>query len=195
MQPGTSDRGGVSNSSKRRPGAKLQRWSAAHAALGHRLDDASRQPPSEHEQRSWSLLEEAMRDVTELRAGAAGMLRLARTSADLEASALFAPVQDWESVTLYRVVRHRRQLDAAAALAEDIAEECRRLRLPRAQIEVLAARGIAGIGLVGRARLHLASAVAGPILLGRDRHFGGGLFGGCPPQRDGGARKSRTPTR
>jgi CRISPR-associated protein Csb2 len=71
--------------------------------------------------------------------------------------------------------------DAAAALAADVAEEC--LRLPRVDVEVLEARGIAGVGLAGRTRLRFATAVAGPILIGRDRHSGGGLFAGCPSQR------------
>jgi CRISPR-associated protein Csb2 len=65
-----------------------------------------------------------------------------------------------------------------------VAEECRRLRLPRMDVEVLEARGLARAGLAGRTRLRFATAVAGPILIGRDRHFGGGLFAGCPSRRD-----------
>jgi CRISPR-associated protein Csb2 len=137
-----------------------------------------RRSPWRREPDGWSLLEKAMQDCTELRAGGAGLLRLKRTRIDPEGSALLAPSRDWESLTPYRVVRHRRHADAAAALAADIAEECRRLRLPRVGVEIAETRGIAGIGLVGRARLHFATAVPGPILLGRDRHLGGGLFGG-----------------
>jgi CRISPR-associated protein Csb2 len=144
-----------------------------------------RRPPRSSEQDNWRLLEEAMRDLTELRAGAAGKLRLARTSADLDGSALFAPTRQWESVTLYRVVTHRKLADAAAALVADIADQCRRLRLPRVDVTVLETRGIAGAGLVGRARLHFETAVTGPILIGRDRHFGGGLFAGHYPRANG----------
>jgi CRISPR-associated protein Csb2 len=147
----------------------------------HVLD---RRPLWQSERESWSLLEEAMRELTELRAGAAGKLRLARTRADLESSALLAPTRHWESATPYRVARHRRLADAAAAVAADIAEECRRLRLPRVDVTVLEARGFAGAGLAGRTRLRFASAVAGPILIGRDHHFGGGLFAGDPSQAD-----------
>jgi CRISPR-associated protein Csb2 len=32
------------------------------------------------------------------------------------------------------------------------------------------------MGLFGQVKLTFHSAVEGPILLGRDRHFGGGLF-------------------
>jgi CRISPR-associated protein Csb2 len=133
---------------------------------------------------AWSLVEKAMRGLTELRAGAAGKLRLTRTSADVDACALLAPARHWESATLYRVVRHRRLADAAAALSADIAEECRRLRLPRVDVTVLEARGVAGAGLAGRTRLRFATAVTGPILIGRDRHFGGGLFAAPPSQGD-----------
>ena len=142
-----------------------------------------RRPLWPSERGSWALLEEAMRELTELRAGAAGKLRLARASANVVSSALFAPARHWESATLYRVVRHRRLAGAAAALAADVAEECRRLRLPRPGVEILEASGIAGVGLIGRARLRFASAVMGPILIGRDRHFGGGLFAGRTFQR------------
>jgi CRISPR-associated protein Csb2 len=144
-----------------------------------------RRPPRSSEQDNWSLLEEAMCDLTELRAGAAGKLRLASTSADLDGSTLFAPTRHWESVTLYRVVTHRKLADAAAALVADIADECRRLRLPHMGVTVLETRGIPGAGLVGRARLHFETAVTGPILIGRDRHFGGGLFAGCYPRPNG----------
>jgi CRISPR-associated protein Csb2 len=136
--------------------------------------------PRRGERMSWSLLEAAMRKFAELRAGASGKLRLERTGTDVESSDLFAPAREWESVTLYRAVRHRKLTNAAAALAADIAEECCRLRLPRVEMKILESRGINGVGLVGRARLRFATAVPGPILLGRDRHFGGGLFARSP---------------
>jgi CRISPR-associated protein Csb2 len=143
-----------------------------------------RRPLWRGERDSWRLLEGAMCALTEMRAGAAGRLRLARTSADLGSSALLAPARHWESATPYRVVRHRKLADAAAALAADIAQECRRLRLPRADVEIVETRGIAGAGLAGWTRLRFATAVAGPILIGRDRHFGGGLFAGRRSQGD-----------
>ncbi len=142
-----------------------------------------RRPPWPGERESWALLEEAMHGLTELRAGAAGKLRLAIGGADMAASALLASARHWESATPYRVVRHRRLADAAAALAADVAEECRRLGLPRVDVQVLEAHGVAGVGLAGHTRLRFATAVAGPILIGRDRHLGGGLFAGYPSRR------------
>jgi CRISPR-associated protein Csb2 len=153
--------------------ARRQLLILAPHALEHRS-------PWSSERMSWSLLEEAMRDFTELRAGASGKLRLERTGADVESSDLFAPAREWESATTYCTVRHRKLANAAMALAADIAEECCRLRLPRVDIKILESHGINGVGLVGRARLRFATAVPGPILLGRDRHFGGGLFAGRP---------------
>jgi CRISPR-associated protein Csb2 len=38
------------------------------------------------------------------------------------------------------------------------------------------ASGKSGMGLFGEMRLKFRAAVEGPLLLGRDRHFGGGLF-------------------
>jgi CRISPR-associated protein Csb2 len=137
-----------------------------------------RRPPRRRELQHWSLLEQAMHELSELRAGTAGKLRLVGTSVDLASDALFAPAHDWETMTAYRALRHRKLTDAAAALAADIAEECRQLRLPCGEVKTSQARGIAGVGLIGCARLHFAIAVRGPILIGRDRHFGGGLFAG-----------------
>jgi CRISPR-associated protein Csb2 len=141
-----------------------------------------RRQPRRPDPQSWGVLERAMHGFTELRAGAAGKLRLAPTSLDAEATALLTPSRTWESLTRYRVVKHRKLADAAEALAADIAGECRRLRLPHPNVEILEARGVAGMGLVGRARLRFATAVPGPILLGRDRHLGGGLFAAHPSQ-------------
>jgi CRISPR-associated protein Csb2 len=76
------------------------------------------------------------------------------------------------------VTRHARLRDAAAALEADLLTECRRAGLPRPQIEIAKTFGKAGVGLFGLAKLRFHGATAGPVLLGRDRHFGGGLFVG-----------------
>ncbi|MEQ1616909.1 MAG: type I-U CRISPR-associated protein Csb2 [Terricaulis sp.] len=128
------------------------------------------------EPQHWGRLEKAMIGFTELRAGAAGKLRLARCEIQVESDPLFAPSKIWGSVAPYRAVRHRKLSDAAAALAADVAEECRRLRLAQIEVEISSTRGIKTMGLTGAARLRFSRAVAGPILIGRDRHFGGGLF-------------------
>jgi CRISPR-associated protein Csb2 len=123
-------------------------------------------------------LEDALEDFRELRAGTAGKLTLASKAVDLSCDPLFAPSSRWESLTPYRVTRHARLNDAAAALEVDLLAECRRAGLPRSQVEIIKTNAKPSVGLVGLAKLRFHAVVAGPILLGRDRHFGGGLFVG-----------------
>lgn len=137
-----------------------------------------RRSPRRDEEQNWRLLAAAMRRFDELRAGPAGKLRLAHLLFDETSDPLFALSRQWRSATAYRVTRHRDRADPAAALVADIKDECRRLGLPRLDIEVVQTKGVPAVGLTGRARLHFAVAVSGPILIGRDRHFGGGLFVG-----------------
>lgn len=46
------------------------------------------------------------------------------------------------------------------------------------QVQPFEVRGVPGVGLLGNARLVFTVAVSGPILLGRSRYLGGGLFYG-----------------
>jgi CRISPR-associated protein Csb2 len=129
------------------------------------------------EQRDLEILEKALRDFHELRAGSAGVLKVRAATAHTSTDSLFAASRHWESATPYQATRHARGVGAAAALAVDIRAECRRHRLPDpVDVRVVEAVGVAGVGLVGRARIAFAVAVRGPILLGRTRHRGGGLF-------------------
>lgn len=122
------------------------------------------------------LLEDALAGFQELRAGPAGKLVLAPTIVEQPDDPLFAPSPIWKSVTPYRVTRHAKLRDAAAALEADILAECLRAGFPRPRIDVSETFGKPGLGLFGRAQLTFRTAVAGPLILGRDRHFGGGLF-------------------
>jgi CRISPR-associated protein Csb2 len=79
-------------------------------------------------------------------------------------------------LTPYCMTRHAKLGDAAAAVENDLLAECRRCGLPRPQVKIERAVGKPGIGLFGHATLSFHHAVCGPLLLGRDRHFGGGLF-------------------
>jgi CRISPR-associated protein Csb2 len=122
------------------------------------------------------LLEDAVAGFEELRAGAAGILVLAPTLIEQPDDPLFAPSPIWKSVTRYRVTRHAKLRDAGAALAADILAECLREGFPPPRIEVAETFGRPGLGLFGHAQLTFRTAVAGPLILGRDRHLGGGLF-------------------
>ena len=137
-----------------------------------------RRAPRVAESEHMRTLERALDGFRELRVGTAGQLTLHRITIDSDRDALLGPAQTWRSETLYRVTRHAKERDARAALAHDVRAECDRAGLPAARIDVSEGRGVPGLGLVGHVQLAFDVAVRGPILLGRDRHFGGGLFGG-----------------
>jgi CRISPR-associated protein Csb2 len=144
----------------------------------HVLD---RREPTREEVGQLRDLDEALADFRELRAGSSGRLILRATSIDADADPLFASSRIWESVTLYQVTRHTKHVGAAEALSVDLRAECRRRGLPEPRVTPCESHGVPGIGLVGGARLTFKVAVKGPILLGRSRHLGGGLFAGTTP--------------
>jgi CRISPR-associated protein Csb2 len=141
-------------------------------ALGQR-------PPTREEEMALAVLEKALEGFCELRAGSAGRLALRASLVDTETDPLTAASRVWENVTPYHVTRHTKHVSAAEALAMDLRTECRRRGIPEPRaITPLALDGVPGLGLVGTVRLTFATAVAGPLLLGRSRHAGGGLFVG-----------------
>jgi CRISPR-associated protein Csb2 len=121
-------------------------------------------------------LDEVLADFSDLRAGAAGRLTLRAIPVDFETDPIFAPSLSWKNLTPYVVTRHAKGLGAAEALKADIAEECRRRSLPLPRVSPVRQHGVPGTGLVGDAELSFAVAVRGPIVLGRTRYLGGGLF-------------------
>ena len=122
------------------------------------------------------VLEEALRGFHELRAGPVGFLKVRATTADRATDPLLIASRTWESLTPYHVTRHTKKVGADEALAIDLRAECRRVDLPVPHVESTECRGVPGVGLVGQARLGFEVAVEGPLLLGRCRHMGGGLF-------------------
>jgi len=139
----------------------------------HALD---RRPPSPEERNYLRVLQESLRDLRELRAGSAGLLVLR--------PAWIAPVGDpltstsrvWETLTWYCVNRHAKEVHPSQALRIDLQEECQRRGLSKPEVEVLEFRGVPSAGLMGRVKLLFAAAVKGPLLLGKTRYRGGGLF-------------------
>jgi CRISPR-associated protein Csb2 len=136
----------------------------------------ARRQPTRDETSNLDTLKRALVDFTELRAGSAGRLALRSCTIDVNDDPLFEPARTWETLTAYQVTRHRKDKGATAAFVEDVLSECQRCGLPEPQVTPHETRGVRGVGLTGRARLTFAVAVAGPIVLGRSRHFGGGLF-------------------
>jgi CRISPR-associated protein Csb2 len=136
-----------------------------------------RRTPTRDELGYLHILDDALDGFRELRAGAAGRLTLLPSVLNEEHDGShFGRSQEWETVTPYVVSRHVKEISASEALAVDVRAECRRLSLPEPRVESRDVRGVPGIGLVGEVRLSFGQAVSGPILLGRSRYFGGGLF-------------------
>ncbi len=141
----------------------------------HILD---RRPPNSDEIGNLAILERALEDLRELRAGKAGLLSLKPAVVDVERDPLFAPSRVWNTLTRYRVTRHVRAGNAQEALARDIHAQLRLRDFPDAEVTCLEYEGISGKGLEGTATLKFKVAVAGPVLLGRSRFLGGGIFVG-----------------
>ncbi len=139
----------------------------------HVLD---RRVPSREERTHLLVLDRALQEMRELRAGSDGVLKLRATSVDRRTDPLLAGSQTWESVTPYRVTRHAHRVTAEEALAMDLLVECRRRGLPMPRVQVMACQGVAKVGVEGRVQLHFNVSVQGPLVLGRSRYEGGGVF-------------------
>ena len=139
-----------------------------------------RRPSTANEREDLATLDRAMADFRELAAGSAGRLTLVATPIDCDSDPLFAPSRVWTSVTPYQATRHKKRVGAAEALAADLRTECRRRGFPVPRVTPLEMRGVSGVGLIADMKLEFNAAVPGPVVLGRSRHLGGGLFQGVP---------------
>lgn len=125
-------------------------------------------------------LEQVFDGFTVLRAGNEGLLTVRVTSLQAD-DPLLVSSRRFRSLTDYVVSRHAKRLTATEAVVADINRECDRRRLPRpSDVHVLEVHGVAGVGVVARVELTFAVAVRGPLLLGRTRYVGGGLFAPAP---------------
>jgi CRISPR-associated protein Csb2 len=115
--------------------------------------------------------------LTTVRAGRLGVVSLGSPLSGCD-DPLIRPAHTWESRTPYRATRHAgRRKDPAAALVNDVVAECARRSFPQPQVKLIEFSVLPnGGGLAARLRLRFATAVQGPLLLGRDSHKGGGLF-------------------
>ena len=137
-------------------------------------DRATNQPP----RRRRELFEDVVHRLEELRAGRLGRFRLRATPLG-EGDPVIGPARIWRGETAYLATRNlKRNADPAAAVMEDVMVECRRRLLPRpVTVEVLqVSAGPRGGRLRALLEIHFATAVRGPLILGRDSHAGGGLF-------------------
>jgi CRISPR-associated protein Csb2 len=149
------------------------------AVIAPDIADRSERPPEERREIAGHLpvLESALRDFAELRAGHAGILTLAPVAdAPDDNDRTFGRSRRGVSRTDYRPTRHAHRVTLEEAVRLDLIAECARRGLPRPEVKVLAVEHGRRGGLSARARLRFRTAVAGPILLGRGSHFGAGLF-------------------
>lgn len=129
------------------------------------------------EERTWlTVLDAAMSGFRELRIGGGVSLEIGSVPIESSDDLLFAPAECWESVTDYTPTRHSKADSLTEGLAADARRELQRRGMPVHSVDVLAADVGSRGGQRGRLRLRFARPVAGPILLGRTCHFGGGLF-------------------
>lgn len=132
--------------------------------------------PSRREVAHLELLERALADFSTLRAGRGGVLTVAAAPlSDTDRLCLASRV--FRSITDYVVCRHAKRLSPDEAVACDVRRECARQHLPApVAVRVEAVRGVAGQGVFARIQLTFRVALRGPLLLGKNRFLGGGLF-------------------
>lgn len=136
-----------------------------------------RRAPTPQELDHYRILDAALQGFSTLRAGHAGVLTLSPAPIDEVDDPLFSHSRIWETMTPYVVTRHKKCGSAAEAIAADIRDECRRLGLPQPErVSSRSVSGVAGRGLESDVTVRFAHSVAGPLLLGRTRFLGGGLF-------------------
>ena len=120
-----------------------------------------------------------VRRVKDLRAGPLGYLGGLVPRPVEDGDRTLRAARNWISVAPYTATKHLKKSEEAAEFVRaDVMTECSRRGLPApVGVEVSEARaGPRGGRPVANVKLRFATAVQGPILLGRDSHLGGGLF-------------------
>lgn len=133
--------------------------------------------PIPAERKYLDLLDAAVTNLRELRAGSAGLLKLEPSTIVEDDDPLFAQAKAWITQTDYQPTRHAKGATPEHAIIADVGLELRRRKLPMpAKIDqVRVSRGPRG-GLRARFRLEFSTGVRGPLLIGRTCSFGGGLL-------------------
>lgn len=167
-------------------GAPVRRSDSSHLSFAFEPDVrrllilaphfVERRAPTARELEHLRTLDAALEGFRQLRAGHAGVLSLSPADIGEGDDSLLGRSRVWKTITPYVVTRHARGTAATEALAADVRAECRRLGLPEPRVEARNVRGMPGIGLTGDVMMHFELGVAGPLLLGRTRHLGGGFF-------------------
>jgi CRISPR-associated protein Csb2 len=124
-----------------------------------------------------ALFDRVVSSLEVVRAGKLGVFSLKRDAPISENRRLIGPTRTWETHTCYRPTGPACLSEGAGdELCRDVDAECSRRGFPTPEIELLGHTTDPDGGAGARLRLHFASGVTGPLLLGRDSHQGGGLF-------------------
>ena len=121
------------------------------------------------------MLEAALENFQNLLAGPDGSLELSHIRVEIATDPLFGRSTTWQSVTPYQANRHIKKSTASDSLIADVVAECQRRSLPQPTIANLEWKATSN-GLQGTMRMEFPHAVTGPVILGKTRHYGGGLF-------------------
>lgn len=167
-------------------GAPVRRSRSSHLSFAFESDlrrllilaphVVERRGPTPEELDHFRTLDAALEGFCELRAGHAGRLSLSRAVIGESDDPLPGCSRVWKTITPYVVTRHGKGGAATEVLAADIGAECRRLGLPEPRVESSNVRGVSRIGLTANVTLLFERRVSGPLLFGRTRYLGGGLF-------------------
>lgn len=120
-----------------------------------------------------------VRQLSHIRAGTLGIVGVELTPNEPDGDdRLIGPSRQWQSVTPYQPTRFPKTFDQAHdAICADVLNECQRRGLPKPKVTILSIRQGPNGGVRAHIHLDFAVAVQGPLLLGRESHQGGGLFG------------------
>ena len=126
-----------------------------------------------------------IRQLGELKAGRLGRFHHLTAEPVEEGNPLLGPATTWFGRTPYVATRNlKKRDDPEVTVKSDVAAECVRRGLPiPTEIHVSnASAGPRGGRPAAKLELRFATAVLGPLLLGRESHAGGGLFHAAPSQ-------------
>ena len=139
--------------------------------------------PSQKDRRHF---DRVVQQLGELRAGRLGRFDHLTAEPAEEGDPLLGPATTWIGRTSYVATRNiKKRDDPEVVVKADVAAECARRGLPiPVEIQVSdTSVGPRGGRPAAQLKLRFATALPGPLLLGRDSHMGGGLFHAVPLRR------------
>ena len=129
--------------------------------------------------RSRRLFQQVIGEMTELRAGRLGRFENLIAKPVEDGDPIIGPALEWIGRTPYVATRNlKKRDDPTSVIKSDLVGECVRRGLPkpdRIDVQTVSA-GPKGGRPTAELKLRFAVAVRGPLMLGRDSHYGGGLF-------------------